>query len=1463
MDTASEDLELTPGQSVHHYTLLREIGRGGMASVFLARDARLERLVALKLLRRLVPELTRRFLDEARIIARCSHDNIVVIHDWNEFKGQPYLVLEYLRGHTLRREIAQSRQAHPDSAAVPPGRTIELMLPVMRALAHAHTTRIIHRDLKPENIFVTRAGAIKVLDFGIAKVLESDLALSSTVHPHGSTAPAMEPPHTRQGAIMGTLPYMAPEQWRGQHVDQRADVWAVGVMLYEMVMGAHPVAPATYSMLERVALRDDPMPRASEARPDLGELGHVIDRCLIKDRAGRFHDAGELLAALESLGPTRGHDSTLAAAPARAPAGRLWGVPDLPPHYRARDELAPLITALIGERDHKLGVHGMGGTGKSVLAAAAVMAPEVRAHYPDGIFWLSLGQEPAIVPLQTRLARVLGHAGAFDDADEGKQRLKELFSGKRALLVLDDVWDLDHAAHLDVIARPGRLVVTTRDLEILALLGARELRLDVLSAAQGQALLADWTDARPEELPPEAAAVARACGHLPLALAMIGALLRLRKATWTRALAWLEQADLERLKGKVPAYPYRNVLKAIEVGVSALDSADVPHARQCYLDLAVFPEDEPVPRSALCVLWARHGLDEGETDDLMATLVARALAADVDGGAGDEPCEAIRLHDLQRSYVRARARDELPALHGALVDAYAAECDHGLSRGPRRGAGYFYRSLPYHLERAGRRDALAVLLADLDWLCGKLNATGMAELLADYDRLGAEHLSAHGRGLGLVRDALRLSSHVLVTNEKERLGQLPGQLPAQFHGQLLGRLSAWDRGQPGPISSLLAQARAVREGPWLRPIGAALISPGGALAYTRTIRSSRVGPVAITPDGGRALFACAGHGLELWELGMGMPITSVVGHEDWINALAVSTDGARAVSASFDGTCKVWDMETGALVCTFGGHAREVTAVALSPDGRRAISAGLDGKLRVWEMDQGRELAALPGSGVRIHALAVTPDGTRLVCAQADGSARASRSLKRFVVVRDLDSGAVVRELTGHTDEVAALALTRDGARLITGALDTTVRIWDIETGAVLRTLAGHTGAITAVALTRDGAHVVSASADRTVRVWPLADQSEPRVLRVHARAVTGLAVASQADVLVTVSRDRTLRVWDVRGLGNASGRAGHTSEITAVALTTAGDRALSAASDHRLLLWDARQGKELGELGARLDSVTAVTAAPDGAYGAAGRHDGVVELWDLATREQIGLLDEHTREVTALAIHGTRLISASYDRTVKLWDMDARALVRTMKGHASVVQALALTPDGTRAVTASDDKSVRVWDLATGRTLHVLGGHGSVINAVAVTPDGTRTMSACNDRMVRVFDLGTGRLVHTLEGHAAVVWSVVLTPDGTRAISVSSDGTAKVWDLNSGRLIHTLKAHTRQVVDATVLSNDIVLTVSYDRTVRAWDLGSGELLATFTGEAPMITCTSAPGEQVIMAGDEGGRVYFLELLRP
>src|SRR6478736_1407223 len=286
----NEQADLLVGQTIGHYKISKRIGTGGMGDVYLATDITAGRRAALKLLpTRFTSDAERlkRFQQEARALVGLNHPNILTVYEIGEDHSTHYIASELIEGETLRQRLMRGR--------IEVGETVDVAIQVANALVAAHETGIVHRDIKPENIMLRPDGYVKVLDFGIAKLAEQQVPLTT---PRDEALSLVE---TNLGSILGTVRYMSPEQACGGQVDNTTDIWSLGVVLYEMVTGNAPFTGDTPKEVMSAILETEPAPLTHYVAHAPAELQQIINKTLRKDHEERYHNAHELLESLKHL----------------------------------------------------------------------------------------------------------------------------------------------------------------------------------------------------------------------------------------------------------------------------------------------------------------------------------------------------------------------------------------------------------------------------------------------------------------------------------------------------------------------------------------------------------------------------------------------------------------------------------------------------------------------------------------------------------------------------------------------------------------------------------------------------------------------------------------------------------------------------------------------------------------------------------------------------------------------------------------------------------------------------------------------------------------------------------------------------------------------------------------------------------------------------------------------------------
>jgi len=1415
---------ISPGELVDHFKVSRLLGWGGMGEVHLARDTRLGRRVALKVLHRhAIGDRTavRQLVEEARATARFNHPHIVTIYAVGEWQGMPYLALEYLDGVTLRQRMREARLGVSEA--------LRVGLAIADALDEAHRAGILHRDLKPENVFVPRDGRLRVLDFGLARAssggaIREDPTCKAS---DGATAAAGG---SRSG-ICGTPPYMAPERWEVGPGTAAADVWALGMMLYEMVEGRHPWAGRSEQAI--VVAAQEPLPPLRSRVSD--ELTELIDLCVqtdpdLRPTASQLVDR---LGAMLGTGPS--------AAGGDEPPFR--GLLPFSEHHAARffgreAELAAFLESL--RHEPMLPVVGPSGAGKSSFVRAGVI-PRLR----EQAAWIVLALRPGRAPLRALAAGLhecrfrpdvggasaSGHApvsgapslaGAeLDDLEreltiELQQspaalslRLAEIaeHAQARILLFVDQLEELYTLAGSDAVRElfvdamcaaaddphgAVRTVFCVRDDFLGRVVGRPAVtaalgRITVLGSPGDDALreilqrspaAAGYAYEAPDLVDDILAEVKGAAVALPL-VQVVGEHLWQRRDRDRRLLLRSALTEVGGVAGAL-------ALHADQV-LDGLSLPQVDLARALLLRLVTVERTRRiVERSALL-----GGLGE-DAGPVLDRLVQRrlVLVRKSRRGSGSSEAELELVHEsLIRTWERlARWLDE-----GRDEQAFLAEVGPVAELWDRRGRP---------LEALWRGDTLRDGLRTAA-RCSAPLPDVVASFLAEGRRVERRRarrrtglLAAAFAGmavLAVVLTGLTLEARrQRIEADQQRLDALEKRAAAELEGAA----SAWQRHH-------LLEARAK-----LRT----------ALQIRDSVRA-------------RALW---------WELEQ-EPLVwkkSIVGN---LWDVAFDPGGSQIAVAGGDGAVHLFDPATRAAHAWMGDD-EQILALTYSRVGETLATGDYAGRIRLRN-PEGEILREMDGSHGWVRALAYSPDGQRLAAGCADGV---------VLVWNGEDAPAVLRHASG---EIRGLAFSPDDTLLAVGGEDGIVRVWDLTTGTVGRELLGHEAPVRAVAFAPDGSRLASAGEDGTARIWDTGTWAPSAVLEGHGDEVTDVTYSLDGTLLATASRDRTIGLWD-----GADGRLlrtldGHTGYVNAVAFAPGGRQLASVGYDGMVRLWDVEQRYVRVPPRGHEAPAWGLAFHPDGSLLASGGLDDTVRLWDLTTGEQVGVLRGHTNDVAGVAFSpdGSLLASTDMDRTVRLWDVASRETVHVLTGHADVVLVATFHPDGSLLATAGWGGEARVWDVATGALEQILPGDGGTVWDLAFSPGGDRLAAACNSGAVRVWDSARWTLLWSARPGDERVQGVAFAPDGSALYSGGDDRMVRQWDPATGRG-EPLHEVSERIIGLDVSPDgSLVSLAGADGAVRVWDRVRDEL-RVFPGHRGEVNSVpfSPDGLTLASSGDDG-----------
>jgi WD40 repeat protein/serine/threonine protein kinase len=1010
--------ESVVGRAIGPYRVLSEIARGGMGAVYLAEraDDEYSKQVAIKLVRPgpFYPEVLRRFRLERQILADLEHPNVARLLDGGTTEdGLPYVVMEHVAGAPVTEYCDRHRLSVTER--------LKLFRNVCSAVQFAHQNLIIHRDLKPTNILVTEAGEVKLLDFGIAKLLKPD--------PYADGEAL-----TRAGLQLMTPEYASPEQVRGAPVTTASDIYSLGVVLYELLTGRHPYGPKTGGRLEleravceeeperpsvvvcravsetlpdgtaRTKLKPEAVSRTREGRPERlrarlrGDLDKIVLKALRKEARGRYLSAEQLSEDIR-----------------RHLAGEAVVAQKTTLVYRARKFV----------RRHRLGLAVasvfvltlIGG-----MLAAAWQARVAQGHARKNRWLLHVAQ--------MNLA-----AQAWDSAN--LERVGELLEGNRPGAGEEDLrgfewYYLSRLYHSRRDYRTRRhagevwSVTFSPDGRKLAS-GSEDRTAKVWEAATGRELLtlsghSEWVYC--VAFSPDGKRLATASGDTTAKLwdAETGALLQTFRGHTKRVNAAAFSPDGRRL------YTGGDDSMRVWDTSDGREAATFEGAGGAIRSLAVSPDGSAVVAvgsSSSAVAWdtrtRRRRLSVKVHDDWVA-----AVKFSPDG----ERFATASYDHVVKVWEAATGR-ELVALRGHSGRAIGLDfspdglriATSGEDRTVRlwdASTGRGLDALKGHLRPV---ESVAFSPDGLSLASGSMDATVRLWRLAD-DAEAPAVLKDTGRqrvhGLAYSRDGRVLAAAyatgiMLWDAERGRALANVARPVATFSvafspdgrslavGDNAGTVSVHDARDGRELAANKAHADTVK-GVAYSPDGLTLATAGydGTVklldaATLRVLRSfkahgRRVFCVTYSPDGKTLATGGSDHAIKLWDAATARELASLSGHTYWVHSLAFSPDGSRLASGAGDMTARLWDVRGGSELLRLRGHSGEVMAVAFSHDGKRLATASTDATVRLWDAATGRELISLQGHTDHVLTVAFAPDDKTLASGGRNQSVRLWRA---------------------------------------------------------------------------------------------------------------------------------------------------------------------------------------------------------------------------------------------------------------------------------------------------------------------------------------------------------------------------------------------------------------------------------------------------------------------------------------
>jgi WD40 repeat protein len=1385
-----------------------------MGEVYRAEDLRLKRIVAVKFIAPELladPQAEERFAREAQAAAALNHQNIAIMHELGYDDGQPFIVMEYVEGQTLSR-LAELGPLEISKA-------LDIAIKILEGLRAAHARGLAHCDLKCSNIMLTLDGEVKILDFGLSRLIsqsskQPDISVNESRH--------------EAGAAFGTASYMSPEQTRGEPLDFLTDIFSSGVVLYELVAGRRPFIGATTHDLLKAILYDEPLPLSSYRDDVPLELESIIRKSLEKNSGMRYQSASEMLSDLRRL------RTRLQPVELRDEDG-----PDGQPVELKEPVASPQAGAasrtLRPFRYHSLFLI------PAILSAAAAALDLLPGRSQGAERFRDLALLVISASCFLMYARLRARAASL------RQR-SMLTAGAafRGLLPFQES-DRDRFYGRDIETHAVLEMVTHSEFRFGVLFGdsgcgkTSLIRAGLLPLLWGKGYAPIYSRSYKDPL----RALIEECRH---------------------------QSQLEICEGETPIEYLRRAAEDINAQlvvvcdqfeeffvnfrtrrerepfisfiVACYDESDLPvrflfsmRSDFLYLISSEFGGRirEPLVSSGLyhlCNFDVERAADIIEKSARRANLplepeLSRQVASDLATGDTVLPSElqivgerlqSKRIYTVQ-GYRSAGGKE--PLVHSFLEDVIQAS-------GDQEGIKLLLRSLisdentrlTLPLDEITRRTQRGRQAVERS--LGLLIQSRLIREIQDeepwrYELMHEYLIEKINQSTGKVMDATQRANRLLRQYVSNFAMDGRTRIPI---GKLwfIRRYSDIAQGsrERDLLKKSLRSALLKSSALTLVLVGVATIA-AAALSVKEEWEGVRLSDghkaaarqLAFSPDG-RLLVSCGEDGkVIVWDFARREQIAALHDHSGWVTALAFSPDGKRFATGSDDQTVIVWDAISLEKIVLLREHQQKIVSVAFSQDGRllatsscsveptiahtiiwdvsrwekvseipRSQSYGNNlflsdnrtllflNELSSWDVNTGELGSMLPDQIIGGNWGAISPDGSQLITVDGRGSVWFVDCTRRKLMSRH----------PIHRFHGRAAIYSPDGLLAASAAED--IVLWDaVAQKRILRL--GHTAEVWSLAFSPDGRWLVSGHADGAILLWDVAEREAVANLNEHHGSVRAVAFSPDGKHLASASEDRSVIVWDTERGTKQAALVGHGTRVTAVTFSTDGSWIASSGQDGSIIAWDLALMRARWVIKKSYEFPSyCVAISPDGRFIAASHG-----VYDSASGRQVVDFTDAGIQPAASTTYGIdfssdgrMLVCVSSDGIIFLWDAEKWQLLERLETGNIEPVSVSFSPDDRRLVTGDVEGAVRIWSIGPLRHEALIGRHPARLKTVSFSPDGERVVSAGEDQTIALWDVDRRRLITNIGTHTAPVLAAAFSPDGKRIASGEHDKSVRIY---------------------------------------------------------------------------------------